>query len=185
MISRFLRDRDVRQVDAYPVKHAHERGVAPRGALEAPCQDRCGQVSSVLAGSPSRTFSSVFKSCIQMIRRLRRWIQVPGRHASGTGLVLVALLASSVGWAESPDLAATITPGASPAHQRSAQTVHINRASQRELAKRLHGVGMKTAGYIILFRRANGPFRSLEELLLVKGIGPAILERNRSIIRID
>ncbi|HDO34258.1 MAG TPA: competence protein ComEA, partial [Chromatiales bacterium] len=40
-------------------------------------------------------------------------------------------------------------------------------------------VGPHLAEAIVQYRKAHGPFASLEQLLQVKGIGPRVLERNR------
>lgn len=50
--------------------------------------------------------------------------------------------------------------------------VHINRATAAEL-ERLPRVGPALARRIIAWREKNGPFRSLEDLRHVRGIGPA------------
>ncbi len=57
----------------------------------------------------------------------------------------------------------------------------INSASAEDL-ERLPGIGPALAGAIISYREAHGPFATVEELLLVKGIGPATLERVRDLI---
>ncbi len=44
---------------------------------------------------------------------------------------------------------------------------------------RLKGVGPKTAAAIVEYRRANGPFRQVDDLLNVKGIGKKKLESMR------
>lgn len=59
-------------------------------------------------------------------------------------------------------------------------TVNINSADAEELATLLSGVGSKKAQKIIDYRQQNGPFKSVEELGNVSGIGPAIIEKNRS-----
>ena len=43
----------------------------------------------------------------------------------------------------------------------------------------LDGVGQSRAQAIGEYRRLNGPFRSIEELARVKGLGGAVVERNR------
>ena len=48
--------------------------------------------------------------------------------------------------------------------------VNINKASAEELAT-LPGVGPKLAARIVEHRTATGPFKTLEELMNVKGIG--------------
>jgi competence protein ComEA len=65
------------------------------------------------------------------------------------------------------------------ATQAVASTVNINTADLDVLQSELVGVGMVKAQAIIDHRNANGPFASVDELLEVKGIGAAILEKNR------
>lgn len=57
--------------------------------------------------------------------------------------------------------------------------VNINTADAETLAAELDGVGASRAAAIVEYREANGPFRSADELLNVKGIGEAVLEKNR------
>ena len=59
--------------------------------------------------------------------------------------------------------------------------VNINRASVTELDA-LPGVGPSTAQAIVDYRSANGPFGSPEDLLNVKGIGPAKFEAMRKLV---
>lgn len=63
--------------------------------------------------------------------------------------------------------------------------VNINTADARELSERLKGVGEKKAEAIVDYREANGDFRSLSQLEKVKGIGPAIVKKNRQLIFIE
>ncbi len=57
--------------------------------------------------------------------------------------------------------------------------VDINTASAEELAEALQGVGPSKAEAIVAYRKQNGPFRSVDELVEVKGIGEATVEANR------
>ena len=59
--------------------------------------------------------------------------------------------------------------------------IDINSASKEELLL-LPGIGEKYAGRIILHRKEHGPFRTVEQLLAVRGIGPKTLERIRPFI---
>jgi competence protein ComEA len=59
--------------------------------------------------------------------------------------------------------------------------VNINRASADELDS-LPGVGPSTAQAIVDFRVAHGPFGSPEDLMNVKGIGPAKFEAMRKLV---
>ena len=55
-------------------------------------------------------------------------------------------------------------------------TVNFNTATVAELDT-LPGIGPATAAAIIRERDAHGPFRSVDDLERVKGIGPAKLEQ--------
>ncbi|AXO18585.1 TPA: helix-hairpin-helix domain-containing protein [Providencia stuartii] len=57
--------------------------------------------------------------------------------------------------------------------------VNINQASAEELAKKLHGIGIQKAKAIVEYREKYGAFNTLENILEVRGIGPAFLEKNR------
>ena len=63
------------------------------------------------------------------------------------------------------------TPAAVPAStsNTAAARININTASAAELDL-LPGVGEVTAARIIAFREENGPFRSVDDLVLVEGI---------------
>lgn len=69
-------------------------------------------------------------------------------------------------------------------HEGITITVNINSATVEELSTLLSGVGKKKAQLIIDYRTENGPFKSADALSNVKGIGPALLEKNRSRIRL-
>lgn len=58
-------------------------------------------------------------------------------------------------------------------------TVNINTASAEELADVLTGVGIKKARTIVAHREKSGAFKTVDDLLAVKGIGTATLEKNR------
>ena len=62
--------------------------------------------------------------------------------------------------------------------------VDINAANQEEL-QTLKGIGAKKAADIIAYREAHGGFKDVEELLNVKGVGKATLEKLRSEIVVE
>ncbi len=68
-----------------------------------------------------------------------------------------------------------VLPGGATA-EGSAAPVDLNRATAAEL-ETLTGVGPATAQAILDWREQNGPFRSIDQLLDVAGIGPAKFER--------
>ena len=65
-----------------------------------------------------------------------------------------------------------------------AAPVNINTADAKALDTVLVGVGAKTAKAIVDYRAKNGQFKSVDDLLKVKGIGPALLEKNRTNITV-
>lgn len=64
----------------------------------------------------------------------------------------------------------------------AATPVNVNRADAATIAKSLDGIGPAKADAIVAWRTANGPFKSVDDLRKVKGIGAATLDRNRSAI---
>ncbi|WP_419813496.1 ComEA family DNA-binding protein [Bacterioplanoides sp.] len=60
-------------------------------------------------------------------------------------------------------------------------SININTASAEELAE-LDGIGKSKAEAIVSYRENMGNFSSVDELILVKGIGEGILEKNRGLI---
>lgn len=63
--------------------------------------------------------------------------------------------------------------------------VDINTADAATLARELNGIGPARAAAIVEFREQNGRFQSADELLLVKGIGPAVLEKNKEFLKVE
>lgn len=60
-----------------------------------------------------------------------------------------------------------------------ASSVNINTADASELSAALIGVGQSKAQAIITYRESYGPFKSVDELVAVKGIGESLLNKNR------
>jgi competence protein ComEA len=89
-------------------------------------------------------------------------------------------------------LAAGILPGSgSLVHAQDkapppvAATVNINKADAATLASSLKGVGNARAQEIVRYREAYGPFKSVDELTEVKGIGKSTLDDNRARITLE
>ncbi|MGD9211057.1 MAG: helix-hairpin-helix domain-containing protein [Desulfobacteraceae bacterium] len=61
------------------------------------------------------------------------------------------------------------------------QKVDINSANKAQLMM-LKGVGEKVAMNIIAYREKNGEFKTSEDIMKVRGIGPKILANNRELI---
>ncbi|WPN59674.1 helix-hairpin-helix domain-containing protein [Pseudomonas sp. P9_31] len=63
--------------------------------------------------------------------------------------------------------------------------VDLNGADASTLQRELSGIGEAKAKAIVAYRESNGPFSSVDELLEVKGIGKAILDKNRERLEVN
>lgn len=63
--------------------------------------------------------------------------------------------------------------------------VNINTATAEQLAAGLNGVGPAKAEAIVAWREQNGPFKAAAQLSEVKGIGDALVEKNRERIAVQ
>ncbi|PPK50221.1 ComEA family DNA-binding protein [Marinobacter persicus] len=70
-----------------------------------------------------------------------------------------------------------------PAYAAEPMTVNINTADAATLAS-LNGIGESKAEAIIVYREANGPFESVEQLAEVKGIGSRTVEKNADMMAV-
>lgn len=103
---------------------------------------------------------------------------------SAIACVLIALSSSSF----AVDAPAKTTAPSSPVAAKAApavaqEAVNINTADVQALTK-LKGIGTKKAEAIVAFRKANGAFKTVDQLADVKGIGAKTVEANRKNIRI-
>lgn len=99
--------------------------------------------------------------------------------------VLLFSCMASLPIAASAAEAAKVPDAAVEAAQVEVSTVNINTADLDALQGALVGVGKVKAQAIIDHRNANGPFASVDELLEVKGIGAATLEKNRDRLSVN
>ncbi|MFJ4144625.1 ComEA family DNA-binding protein [Pseudomonas sp. NPDC089734] len=78
------------------------------------------------------------------------------------------------------------SPGSlSMTQEQKGDKVNINTADADRLQKELAGIGKNKALAIVAYREANGGFTSVDELIEVKGIGKAILDKNREKLSIE
>ncbi len=108
--------------------------------------------------------------------------------------LLFGLLASaSVAVTAAPANEMTPAPAVmapAPAVMTSVQAEHgsrvnINTASAETLQKELSGIGAAKAAAIVAYRNENGSFTSVDELIEVKGLGKALLDKNRERLALD
>jgi len=65
-----------------------------------------------------------------------------------------------------------------------AAQVNLNTADAKALAA-LDGIGPVKAEAIVAYREKNGPFQSVEDVVLVKGIGEKTVAANRDRITVE
>ncbi|MCB1602432.1 MAG: helix-hairpin-helix domain-containing protein [Lysobacterales bacterium] len=70
-----------------------------------------------------------------------------------------------------------------PLFAAAAEPVNINTADASTIAANLNGIGDAKARAIVEFRDKNGPFKSADELVKVKGVGLKTVDKNRELIR--
>ncbi|MGY2282299.1 ComEA family DNA-binding protein [Pseudomonas gingeri] len=108
-----------------------------------------------------------------------------------TGFFPSLLLTVLLGATAAVNAAPTAQTGqqAAPASQAEsapkAGKVNLNTADAETIQRELSGIGEAKAQAIVAYREANGPFSSVDELLEVKGIGKAILDKNRDQLAIN
>ncbi len=89
----------------------------------------------------------------------------------------IALLLGIVCWA------AVLVAGGQGRKQPPATTLDLNTATVEQL-QQLPGIGPTTAKTIVRFREKSGPFRRVEELLVIRGITKAKLEKLRPYVTV-
>jgi competence protein ComEA len=99
-------------------------------------------------------------------------------HNAATAIALLSALAIL---AVAPADVAAATPQQA---ESSGKPVDINRASVEELIG-LPGIGEVTAKRIVEFREQHGPFKRVEDLLKVKGIGEKSFQKLRPSITVS
>ena len=83
-----------------------------------------------------------------------------------------------------PPLLAAAQSTAKPAAAKPSAIVNINTAAATEL-QQLPGIGERTAARIVEYRQKNGPFKKIEELMNVQGIGEKSFLKLRPQLTVD
>jgi len=85
-------------------------------------------------------------------------------------VLTIAAVASLLATLPSAVASAQGRPASAASKPAPATTVNINTASATDL-EGLPGIGAKTAARILEYRQKNGPFKKVEELMNVRGVG--------------
>ena len=83
-----------------------------------------------------------------------------------------------------PPLLASAQSASKPAAAKPSAMVNINTAAATEL-QQLPGIGERTAARIVEYRQKNGPFKKIEELMNVQGIGEKSFLKLRPQLTVD
>jgi len=104
------------------------------------------------------------------------------RHTYFASLVFALIGAFSLPLSAAPDTSAPV-PAVVAEQQQVA--LDLNKADASTLQSRLSGIGKAKAEAIVAYREEHGDFASVDELLEIKGIGKALLERNRDQLTVN
>ena len=104
-----------------------------------------------------------------------KWTRIGGMVALAVALCLVTGARAE----DKPGRGDGTKPGVAKAEGK----VNVNEATRAQLMK-LSGVGPGTADRIISYRQAHGPFRRVQDLEKVEGVGKGVIERNEGRITV-
>jgi competence protein ComEA len=82
-------------------------------------------------------------------------------------------------------LSSALIVGACGAPAAWAGPVDINTADASTLARELNGIGPARAQAIVAYRNEHGPFKSVDDLALIKNIPQKVIDSNREFLRVD
>ncbi|MBU2608645.1 MAG: ComEA family DNA-binding protein [Chloroflexi bacterium] len=107
----------------------------------------------------------------------------PGFYPLKSGDTLESLVLAAGGTTDNADLSQVSLYFPTPDESDTSQKIDINRA-EPWLLMALPGIGEARAQDIVEYRRQNGPFRQINELVKVEGIGGATYERIKHLITV-
>lgn len=98
-------------------------------------------------------------------------------------IIAAPVLATTNPFIHSVNPSSISSPAKTVANPVSAR-VNINIADGETLAAELKGIGIKRAKAILTYRDEHGPFKSIDDLVKVKGISKRIVDQNREKITV-
>jgi len=156
-----------------------------------------GSMGNVPPGGPTDSLPTVVAASSVEVH-VAGWVESPGVVAVPEGSLVATAIEAAGGFrpgalTEQINLAAEVVkgeqivvPGPDEGHSSDGGVetglISLNRADVGQL-EQLPGVGPVLAERIIAHRESNGPFRQVEDLLEVPGIGEAKLAAIRDLVR--
>jgi competence protein ComEA len=104
------------------------------------------------------------------------------RTVNGSIVLALGLLVIVIG--VSVSAAGVSVAAEASAHGAGGEKININVAAAEELVQ-LEGIGSVKAGNIVEFRERQGPFKQVEDLKKVPGIGQKTFEKNKDRIVVE
>jgi competence protein ComEA len=100
-------------------------------------------------------------------------------------LLLPLFATASFSLSAAPASEPVATPIPVVATQLPVTQLNLNTADALTLQSTLVGIGKTKAEAIVAYREAHGSFATVDELLEIKGIGKALLDRNRDNLTVN
>ncbi|MDD1976818.1 MULTISPECIES: helix-hairpin-helix domain-containing protein [Pseudomonas] len=100
-------------------------------------------------------------------------------------LLLPLFASASFSLSAAPAADPVVAPVAVVAAQHPVARLDLNTADAPTLQSTLTGIGKTRAEAIVAYREEHGAFASVDELLEIKGIGKALLDRNRDRLTVN
>lgn len=100
-------------------------------------------------------------------------------------LFLPLFASASFSLSAAPASESVTSPVPIVATQQPAALLNLNTADAPTLQSALTGIGKTKAEAIVAYREEHGAFTAVDELLEIKGIGKALLDRNRDKLTIN
>ena len=99
-------------------------------------------------------------------------------------VLVVGMLSAAPGWARAEGVANVAGAGLTQQAPEAREPLEVNQATEAELQE-VPGIGPTMARRIVEWRKKNGRFERLDDLLNVRGIGVKTLAKLRPYLRVD
>jgi len=112
-------------------------------------------------------------------------VTLDGRKEAGSYQVSTEYETAASAAVQSQETSDTVSPAQGGTEEvPRGEKLSLNSASAQEL-ETLPGIGPALAGRIVDWRQDNGPYKTVEDLLNVKGIGEKTLEKIRDLVTVE